>query len=387
MDNDNNVVVVDIGNVFDNPGLQGQLKAEVAIRAMQLMPYDLLNLGSSEFNYGNGFLDGGEFLCTQTSEFTLPTISANVVYKDTGEPVTDSHRIKDFGDFKVGFVGVVSKEYETTILDANRINARDIEVLDEVNSVSKEVSALRNEVDILVVLADMDVDTCATLVSEVGGIDVIICGEGNPNTPEPQTVNGVLLVRPGPEGQHIGNLAISLDYNYQIKTVDNRIVALDSSISDQQEDILLILDSYYACLESFKGILLDIDQVDPPEGGSYIGYSVCRQCHPDQHEQWDSTVHAEAFATIKGRSQDYNPECIPCHTTGFGYTGGFVTPDLTSEMEGVQCETCHGDGTEHSNDPGRPLSAVSEATCTSLCHTPEQSPEFDYPAYYLRVTH
>ena len=116
------MVVVDIGNVFDNPGLQGQLKAEVAIRAMQLMPYDLLNLGSSEFNFGNGFLSGGEFLCTQSLEFTLPTISANVVYEDTGEPVTELHSIKDFGDFKVGLVGVVSKEYEASILDANNIS-------------------------------------------------------------------------------------------------------------------------------------------------------------------------------------------------------------------------------------------------------------------------
>jgi len=386
LENNSNTVVVDIGNVFDKPGLQGQLKAEVAIKAMQLMPYDLLNLGSSEFNYGNGFLSGGEFLCTQSLEFTLPTISANLVYEDTAELVTESHRIKDFDKYKVGFVGVVSKEYEEHILSANSINSREVKVLDEVNALSNKVSAIRNEVDILVVLADMDLDNCETLLNEVEGIDIIICGEGNPNTPEPRTIDGVYIVQPGPEGQHIGNLVIGLDQNNRIKTVDNSIVALDDSISERK-DIQTVLDSYYACLESFKDILLDIDPVDPSEGGSFIGYSVCRQCHPGQYNQWETTAHAEAFASLKERSQDYNPECVPCHTSGFGYTGGFVTPDLTSEMEGVQCEMCHGAGAEHAGNPTLPLEIVSEETCTNQCHTPEQSPEFDYGVYIDRVTH
>ena len=380
-------MVVDIGNAFDTPGLQGQLKAEVAIRAMQLMPYDLLNLGGSEFNYGNGFLRGDEFLCTQALEFTLPTISANVVYEDTGELVTEPHRIKEFDNFKVGFVGVVSKEYEASILKANSFNTREVKVLDEVDSLNNQVTALRNKVDILVVLADMDSTPCETLVNEVDGIDIIICGEGNPDTPEPKAINGVYIVKPGPEGQHIGKLLIGLDHNNQLKNVENRIVPLDGSISEQQEDIQAVLDGYYACLESFKDILLDIDQTNPPEGGSYTGYSVCRQCHPDQHEQWDTTAHAEGFASLKERSQDYNPECIPCHTTGFGYTGGFETPDLTSEMEGVQCEMCHGAGAEHSENPSLPLTTITEKTCTEICHTIDQSPEFDYGAYKDRVLH
>ena len=74
LENDSNVVVVDAGNIFDTPGLQGQLKAEVAVSTMQLMSYDLLNLGSREFNYGTGFLGGEEFLCNSTETFNLPRL-------------------------------------------------------------------------------------------------------------------------------------------------------------------------------------------------------------------------------------------------------------------------------------------------------------------------
>ena len=46
--------------------------------------------------------------------------------------MTESHSIKEFDSFKVGFTGIVSKDYEETILNSNPINAREvIEVLDE----------------------------------------------------------------------------------------------------------------------------------------------------------------------------------------------------------------------------------------------------------------
>ncbi len=182
-------------------------------------------------------------------------------------------------------------------------------------------------------------------------------------------------------------MALSLDKDNLIRSAEGIIVELGASFDEGQEDIQVVLSNYYACLEDFKDILLDIEQSDPPEGGSYTGYALCKQCHPEQTDQWLDTFHAQAFESLRERGQDYNPECIPCHTTGFGYRGGFIMPELTSEMEGVQCEMCHGAGAEHSENPMLPLEVVSEETCTDQCHTPEQSPDFDYPTYYQRVVH
>ena len=387
LENSSNVVVVDAGNAFDNPGLQGQLKAEVAVSAMQLMSYDLLNLSSRELNYGTGFLTGEDFLCDSSETFNLPTVSANLVYEDNGNPVTQTYYIKEFEGIKVGLTGVVAKEYEENILNSNRINPREVRVLEEGVALRTEVANLRDEVDILIVLASVGLDRCKTLVQEVDAIDVMVCGQGDTSLPEPLVINGAYLVQAGFEGQHMGSLVLGLDTDKLIRSAEGTIVELDAGFDEAQEDILAVLNNYFACLEKFKDILLDIEQNEPLDGGSYTGYALCKQCHPDITDQWHVTPHVEAFATLKERSQDYNPECIPCHTTGFGYTGGFVTPDLTSEMEGVQCEMCHGAGADHSENPDLSLEKVSEETCTVMCHTTERSPEFDYPAYLLQVTH
>ena len=78
------MVVLDAGNVFGDPGLQGQLKAEVSVKAMDMMSYDVMNLGSHELNYGDSFLRGDDFICDSSQSVNIPTISANIVYEDTG---------------------------------------------------------------------------------------------------------------------------------------------------------------------------------------------------------------------------------------------------------------------------------------------------------------
>ena len=154
----------------------------------------------------------------------------------------------------------------------------------------------------------------------------------------------------------------------------------------EDEGLLLLMDEYHDRLEEYKDELLDIEQESPDEGWYYTGYTTCKSCHPGQTDHWRGTDHATAFTSLTKLSQDYNPECIPCHTTGLRYTGGFIMPDLTAAMEGVQCEMCHGAGGEHSETENVPYGITSQSKCTK-CHTPEKSPQFAYPTDYLQIKH
>ncbi|MCF7822551.1 MAG: cytochrome c family protein [Candidatus Marinimicrobia bacterium] len=114
----------------------------------------------------------------------------------------------------------------------------------------------------------------------------------------------------------------------------------------------------------------------------YIGSSKCKACHKkaadgEQYQKWEAGPHAGAYETLKSEESAkiakgkglkvpaYEaPECLKCHTTGFG-EGGFevkgadfwsaVTEkgEPTKEVKfmtslaGVGCESCHGAGSEY----------------------------------------
>ncbi len=80
----------------------------------------------------------------------------------------------------------------------------------------------------------------------------------------------------------------------------------------------------------------------------YVGSKFCRTCHSsadnNRYHNWLQTGHAKAFEVLTG-AEKINPECLSCHTTGYGQE---VSDKTTSkDLRGVQCEACHGPGSEY----------------------------------------
>ena len=83
-----------------------------------------------------------------------------------------------------------------------------------------------------------------------------------------------------------------------------------------------------------------------PKGAEYVGTNKCRMCHMKEHKTWKVTKHATSFEVLKG-DEVTNPDCLKCHTTGYGQPGGFVSVEATPNLKGTGCEGCHGPGSEH----------------------------------------
>lgn len=122
-----------------------------------------------------------------------------------------------------------------------------------------------------------------------------------------------------------------------------------------------------------------------PSGRSYVGVATCKGCHGDTHAEWAGTLHSKAWATLKGYKQDKNTGCIGCHTVGYDATkvgkpgySGFVSEAQTPGLTNVQCESCHGAGSEHAAKPSADniTKKVAPATCGG-CHTDAHHPTYD----------
>jgi len=146
------------------------------------------------------------------------------------------------------------------------------------------------------------------------------------------------------------------------------------------------------------GVRVGIDTVNvavtqyvPADSPSYRGAVICSGCHAEdgapggnQFESWSQSAHAHAIESLAAIGQDRNPNCVGCHTVGsYGVNadislnnGGFDEVSV-ARLEGVQCENCHGPGSEHPSPSFGSVQVVMDAAVCGQCHNGPHHPTFD----------
>lgn len=80
---------------------------------------------------------------------------------------------------------------------------------------------------------------------------------------------------------------------------------------------------------------------------TYVTNAKCRLCHRDFFIGRRQDRHDHAFRKLVAAGHEDEERCLGCHTTGYGVKGGFTTLAQTPQLVDVQCEGCHGPGSEH----------------------------------------
>jgi hypothetical protein len=118
----------------------------------------------------------------------------------------------------------------------------------------------------------------------------------------------------------------------------------------------------------------------------------CASCHETQAEFWAQTRHAHAYETLVKVHKQFSLDCVRCHVTGWQQPGGVCRIDRTDVggpgfqgrgkgRQDVQCEMCHGPGSQHSADPPDHIALEVPATVCMRCHEAANSPHFDDARY------
>lgn len=120
----------------------------------------------------------------------------------------------------------------------------------------------------------------------------------------------------------------------------------------------------------------------------YVGDQSCGKCHKQEMKFWKTTVHAQAWRTLVDGGKQADLECVGCHVTGYGHVGG-SSLGFTQKLESVQCEVCHGPGSQHVAEEGLDEPATvhletPETVCVQ-CHNEKHSDTFNYAAYLRDV--
>jgi len=119
-----------------------------------------------------------------------------------------------------------------------------------------------------------------------------------------------------------------------------------------------------------------------PDDVAYVGSPTCAGCHSSAFAWWRNHAHGSAYLTLQQRHKEFNLDCVGCHVTGYEQPGGStVTHNLDMALVGVGCESCHGPGAKHVENPEVEIVRnTPESTCVT-CHNEEHSDLFDYEEY------
>jgi hypothetical protein len=123
----------------------------------------------------------------------------------------------------------------------------------------------------------------------------------------------------------------------------------------------------------------------------YRGAAYCATCHNGgtggaQYAAWSQTGHATALESLQEIGMGMNAGCTPCHTVGtYGIlpdtlhtiaNGGFDETQV-HRLAGVQCENCHGPGSDHPDQNFSSVGISMDAELCGRCHTDAHHPTFD----------
>ena len=320
-------LLVDAGNFTSGDTPQGRLKAEAMLKSFSILQYDAVAFMRNEREFAD------DFFPPLIKKYSIPAVSGRPHYERTLAVVK--------GDLTI--------------------------------NVSADPKGFAKE-GLNILLTDLPVADAGAFK----GWDVIISSFGE-EVEGPQRVDGTVIAAGFPRGKKTGVLTLELDEAGNVGGFNHAWLLLGDDV-EEGEAVRSILDDYDAEVAAL------LKAGKPLPGTTYLGVSKCADCHQPYVESWEKTSHAGAFASLENAGKSADPECIVCHSVGYGEKGGFFSPETTPELANVQCEECHGLDREHLDDFSRPMRPVSKKVCLK-CHTKENSPDFNYPVYYEKIKH
>ncbi|MFI5384571.1 MAG: multiheme c-type cytochrome, partial [Fimbriimonadales bacterium] len=364
-------IVVDVGNMTSGTRDYEMLKFKYMLDGMSLIGYDAVNLGRNEAE-----LDIDK-LRSSLKGSSLPFVSANVIAKSDRKPVVDPFRIIERHGARIGVIGVAA-------CDAQDVGPGVI-VRPPLETLAEVIPKVKPNCDYLIVLAFVDGDTIREIADKFHEVDCIFGGDVPQTSGSVQVMNRASVFNVTGKGKVIGRLDLTRKGDaYTITGSEGVRIAADKVAPPK--DIGGLLDRFKAELRDRRYEFAAAEGMEAigsqSTANEFVGAQACKECHAAPHTTWLTSQHTQAFATLRTKKSEFDPDCLRCHTTGYALSSGFIDDARTPNLEGVQCESCHGRGKDHIATQKRAaLKPVTPSTCIR-CHDSENSENFRYASFW-----
>ena len=368
---ESNTLLVDLGDNFKGSTRQGKLKAQTMMKALARMNYDAITLGDKDLLYGNEFLNSIQ---------NIPWVAANLQLEGLTLPPSRTKVLAN--GLKVFITAVADPDLFYASSDSN------VTLSDPLAALQRELDTARKSEspDLVVVLTHMPRGKGMKFL-DLPGVDVVINGHIEKDSDVidmvPVEKVGKIFVQPGPLGQKMGELLVRIHPDGE-KTYQQKMVRLGSK-APMDPEMTQLYDAYNAEVEELFMATLAAKRKQK-QNRVYATDQTCLTCHATDHDLWSKTGHSRAYAALEEVNKSFDPECLACHTTGFGKPGGFISEIDTPGLKNVQCEMCHGARLEHTQNPRGGFAEEAKAAC-GTCHVKKHSPNFNFSRYWPRIRH
>lgn len=344
--------------------------ARVLLSAYNLLGYQAIAVGPNDLQLGLQKLQALEKLAR------FPFLCANLVDSASKKPYFKPYEIIELAGVRFGVYAVVQQtlnpDYAKRVIPGG-------EVLDPVEVTGQVLSELKGKCDVIIALSHLgekmndsilekhpEIDAMVDPLSRFGSKAIWVGNEED----YCRDIHGTPRLRIDGQGARVGifEMHIGMDTRKISKHVGYN-VPLEPHLMDHPTMVELVDEVRRGGVSILPR---DFDPAKPlPPSTDLMGHEGCGSCHEAQHEFWKGTRHASNFDTLRPSNNEKTPNCIGCHTLGYGVT--FVRPADAVNYKEVQCENCHGVKPRHAADPTEfRFEAVKESTCLG-CHNPEHT--------------
>lgn len=183
---------------------------------------------------------GLKFLNEVTNKSQFPFISANLYEKRGEKPIFKPYIIKEISGLKIGIIGVMDDQYNTTLKDIDP----KLVILEPISLTKNIIKGLKEYCHLIVVLAQFGESKLRKLSKEVPGIDLILGGGGESTKAYIDIVNGVPIYRLEPRGGYLGRI------DYFISDINKPLRFASLMEYEELEKRLERLEKRYAQIKS-----------------------------------------------------------------------------------------------------------------------------------------